>query len=81
MWGLADNCGMPRESLKQEGNMANLYLKSGSFVFCCEGNRGIEARVETGSKLERLLQDTEGGEHSVRNWGCLGSGAKSLGRE
>ena len=78
MWGLVDNCGMPGESLKQEGNMANLYLKSCSLVFSCEGNRGIGARVETGSKLERLLQDTEGGEHPVRNWGCLGSGARSL---
>ena len=78
MWGLVDNCGMPGESLKQEGNMANLYLKSCSLVFSCEGNRGIGARVETGSKLERLLQDAEGGEHPVRNWGCLGSGARSL---
>lgn len=43
--------------------MANLYFKSCSLIFSCEGNRGIGARVETESKLERLLQDTEGGEH------------------
>lgn len=60
---------MPGESLKQEGNMANLYFKSCSFVFSCEGNRGIGARVETESKLERLLQDTEGGEHPGKTLG------------
>ena len=52
---------MPGESLKQEGNMT--YFKSHSLFFFYEGNRGIGARVETRSELERLLQATEGRKH------------------
>lgn len=55
--------------------MANLCFKSCSFVFSCEGNRGIGARVETESKSERLLKVEN---IQVRNWGSLGSGTKRL---